>query len=487
MGEWKEFVDSPEADNLLYGDSLCFISIASYFGGEYPFDDDALNDQLPGFYIDTSLFANIHCFELNDIKVACGQDWSFLKMTIDEGEDLENDIEQILDTEDEETESDTDSDIEYDSDMDVETDLNEYEEDEDEIETDEPTPSPTAKVVKQQKKSTSTTLQPRHGEDCCSAISQISYDEINCVNISLNLQYIEELEQRWKNEQCGRKDKLPTDLMKGIRSSLSNDSDCDHLWAYFNQIHEICYKFDFVSNGMNVYNHFKSRGGYECFDKNTKECKLKEQAISDENNLDFDNFVYDTLEAMNQSMNVTLIVTVAKDKESESEMAEIEEDGGLTVTSLGILGLIIFSLTAYVLYWFCCSNTSKGYRQHSQFMNGGYDDYDTEEYQTRYRQKEVYNERINGSYDDDDDNDQDSDWSEDEQLGVVDESYSNKKKKKKKKKKSKKKKKRNEYDVSVDDVDHEVQMNDAVQVNENADYDQFYEQNETLQSEEEDN
>merc|ERR1712228_461612 len=180
------------------------------------------------------------------------------------------------------------------------------------------------------------------------------------------------------------------------------------------------------------------------------------------------------------------------DSEGEEDHDGVdEEDGGLTVTSLGILGLIIFSLTAYVLYWFCCSNTSKGYRQHSQFMNGGYDDYDTEEYQTRYRQKEVYNERINGSYDDDDDNDQDSDWSEDEQLGVVDDSYS----KKKKKKKSKKKKKRNEYDVSVNDVDsmpvysddHEVQMNDAVQVNENADYDQFYEQNETLQSEEEDN
>ena len=68
--EWKVFVSSPAADekNLLYEDSLCFISIASFFGGEYPFDDDALNDRLPGFYIDTSLFANIHCFKRDDIK-----------------------------------------------------------------------------------------------------------------------------------------------------------------------------------------------------------------------------------------------------------------------------------------------------------------------------------------------------------------------------------------------------------------------------------
>merc|ERR1711920_969144 len=111
-------------------------------------------------------------------------------------------------------------------------------------------------------------------------------------------------------------------------------------------------------------------------------------------------------------------VTLIADANSVDELAEIEEDGGLTVTSLGILSLIIFSLTVYVFYWFCCSNTSKGYRQHSQFVNAGYydDDVDTDDYQTRYRQKEVYNERINGSQDEEEE--EESDWSEDEQLGV---------------------------------------------------------------------
>merc|ERR1712003_428898 len=88
------------------------------------------------------------------------------------------------------------------------------------------------------------------------------------------------------------------------------------------------------------------------------------------------------------------------ESENESEMAQMEEDGGLTVTSLGVLGMIIFALTAYVLYWFCCSASSKGYRQHGSDQYGYYDDdMDTDDYQTRYRQKEVYNERINGSYD----------------------------------------------------------------------------------------
>merc|ERR1712129_276157 len=136
--------------------------------------------------------------------------------------------------------------------------------------------------------------------------------------------------------------------------------------------------------------------------------------------------------------------------------------------------------------------TSKGYRQHS----GGYydDDVDTEEYTTRYRQKQVYDDRINGNEVGNEDK-EDSDWSEDEQLGVVDDysSYvempeSNKKSKRKKKKK---KKKDTEYDVNVNDLDS-MPMNqsgddDAIEVQihskENADYDQFYEQNETLRDE----
>merc|ERR1712129_345914 len=137
--------------------------------------------------------------------------------------------------------------------------------------------------------------------------------------------------------------------------------------------------------------------------------------------------------------------------------------------------------------------TSKGYRQHSQY---GYydDDIVTEDYATRYRQKQVYDERINGNEDK-----EDSDWSEDEQLGVVDDysSYvempeSNKKSKPKKKKR--KKNKDMEYDVNVNDVDsmpiHSNQSgndDDAIEVQihskENADYDQFYEQNETLRDE----
>merc|ERR1712129_494191 len=145
-------------------------------------------------------------------------------------------------------------------------------------------------------------------------------------------------------------------------------------------------------------------------------------------NLSFNNFEYDdgdtnedTMDLsaemqMNSTMNTTQ--ENALNDGNESELTALEEDGGLTVTSLGILGIIIFSLTAYVLYWFCCSNTSKGYRQHSQYMNNdGYydDDIDTEDYATRYREKQVYDDRINGNEDK-----EDSDWSEDEQLGVVD-------------------------------------------------------------------
>lgn len=43
--EWEPFVASTDALNA---DSLCFLSIASFYGGEYPFDDDALEGLLPG-------------------------------------------------------------------------------------------------------------------------------------------------------------------------------------------------------------------------------------------------------------------------------------------------------------------------------------------------------------------------------------------------------------------------------------------------------
>merc|ERR1712129_60132 len=126
---------------------------------------------------------------------------------------------------------------------------------------------------------------------------------------------------------------------------------------------------------MKVFNHFRTRGGYECFDQNTQACKMKEKEISDQQNLSFNNFEYDdgdtnedTMDLsaemqMNSTMNTTQ--ENALNDGNESELQAIEEDGTLTGTSLGILGIIIFSLTAYVLYWFCCSNTSKGYRQHS--------------------------------------------------------------------------------------------------------------------------
>ncbi len=83
--------------------------------------------------------------------------------------------------------------------------------------------------------STASSLQPLHGEDCCSAISGISYDDIHCLNISKSSDSILNLEEKWKSEQCGRLDKLPTDLSEGIANSANNESDCDHLWAYFSQ------------------------------------------------------------------------------------------------------------------------------------------------------------------------------------------------------------------------------------------------------------
>ncbi len=72
---------SSDNGNLTYADSLCFLSVASFYGGEYPYDDDALEGMLPGFYIDSQHLANIHCFKRSDIKVDCGQDWTFLSQT----------------------------------------------------------------------------------------------------------------------------------------------------------------------------------------------------------------------------------------------------------------------------------------------------------------------------------------------------------------------------------------------------------------------
>merc|ERR1719410_1127222 len=139
--------------------------------------------------------------------------------------------------------------------------------------------------------------------------------------------------------------------------------------------------------------------------------------------MNFNNFYNDNGEDESVNYNDFLVNSTMKmEKKSESELAEMEEDGGLTITSLGILGLIIAALSIYVLYWFCCSNSSKGYRQSSHFMNGGYydDDIDTDEYQIKHGQRQQYinsyNERINGGHnqydDDDDDDDENSDWSE---------------------------------------------------------------------------
>eukprot|EP01084_Bolivina_argentea_P271633 462261_1 len=461
--EWQVFVSTN--DDLYYPDSLCFISIGSFYGGEYPYDDDALQGLLPGFYIDTKHLANIHCYKLDDIKVDCGQDWSWMTLTKEEEEQQQeeenttDDTNEVFEDSDSDTNddtSDTDTEItpdemwsdgddfdtldtEYDADiaLDIETTI-----------TDTSTSSSTT-TTQSTSSSVAASVQPNHGEDCCSAISGISYDDIDCLNISKSSDWMVNLEEKWKSKQCGRTDKLPTDLSEGIAGS-----DCDHLWALFNQIHEICYQFSFTKNQMKIYNHFKTVGGYECFGRNSDECKAKEEEIDANNTAVF-------LEGTTQEV-----------EGKESELAEMEEDGGLTITSLGILGLIIVFLTLYVLYWFFCSAASKGYRQSSQFMNGAYyeDDIDTDDmYYNQRRQMQGYN-KYNGN-----ENDNDSDWSEDEQLGVD------------------KKKKKKQYDVSVNDIHSmpvdEDNANDAVEINVNDDedeeddyyYDDDAQQNMTLQ------
>lgn len=86
--EWKPFTQSlkGKANNLVYDDSLCFISIA-FHGGQYPYTWTKAENNLPGFYIDTQRSTNIHCYKLDDIKRDCEQDWSFLTQTADESTD----------------------------------------------------------------------------------------------------------------------------------------------------------------------------------------------------------------------------------------------------------------------------------------------------------------------------------------------------------------------------------------------------------------
>eukprot|EP01084_Bolivina_argentea_P067055 122216_1 len=93
--EWRPFVYSPQGQDmdLWYSDSFCFLSIGSFYGGEYPFDDDALSGLLPGFYVDTQHLTNTHCYKLDDIKVDCGQDWSFLSITNAEHDAAEKKID----------------------------------------------------------------------------------------------------------------------------------------------------------------------------------------------------------------------------------------------------------------------------------------------------------------------------------------------------------------------------------------------------------
>ena len=54
------------------------------------------------------------------------------------------------------------------------------------------------------------------------------------------------------------------------------------------------------------------------------------------------------------SSNVTDVAEV-KVLGKESELEEMEEVGETTFTSLGVFGMIVAALSAYVLYWFCCS------------------------------------------------------------------------------------------------------------------------------------
>lgn len=109
--------------------------------------------------------------------------------------------------------------------------------------------------------------------------------------------------------------------------------------------------------------------------------------------------------------------------------SELEEDGEATFTSLGVVGMIVAALSAYVLYWFCCSASSKGFGK-QQFVHYE-EDLDTDEFGRRYKAQSM-------SYPDGVRDDEDSDWSEDEQLGVDDD--------------RKRKQEKRAYDVSVHDM-----------------------------------
>ncbi|MCP5006109.1 MAG: hypothetical protein GY941_19545 [Planctomycetes bacterium] len=108
-----------------------------------------------------------------------------------------------------------------------------------------------------------------------------------------------------------------------------------------------------------------------------------------DNTVDFNDLLF---ESETSVMNAT---EIRKMESAESELASMEEDGDLTMTSLAILALIISLLALYILYWFCCSASSKGYRQSSQFVSGGYYEDDIDDYQ---RKSPYYHERINGGY-----------------------------------------------------------------------------------------
>eukprot|EP01084_Bolivina_argentea_P244435 409472_1 len=91
--EWKVFVSS---NDDLYPDSLCFLSIGSFDGGEYPYA--VASNSLPGFYIDTQHLVNIHCYELDEIKVDCGQDWSWPRMSKQQFVEQQQDLQEDTDT-----------------------------------------------------------------------------------------------------------------------------------------------------------------------------------------------------------------------------------------------------------------------------------------------------------------------------------------------------------------------------------------------------
>jgi len=543
--EWKPFTQSPQAKQagLAYADMFCFISVASYVGGEYPYDVDALNDYIPGFYIDTDALAQMHCFRLDEIKKDCGQDWSFLTANSTNGQiDFDSDTYGF----------DSDIDIDTYTDTDSDTDAGSYDTDDATVAvqpdttgvasasstavsattttatsttkakaattttsstTTTTTTSSTTKLATSSVTTATTSSTPSSTEsqvaadnnivedDCCSAVSGISYHGIDCADLDSNSEQLQQLESKWKTEQCGRMEKLPTDLTEAVSADVDDDNmNCYRLWAQFNQIHEYCHSFKALITSMGVYNHFITRGGFECFQQHSEQCSprnaensrnadaaavadLDSDTFSDDDDMfsddDVDDVDVDVYDDDGSSLLAAAVMKPDAADTKESEFAEMEEDGGLTMTSLGVLGIVLTALATYVLYWFCCSNSSKGYQQHMMRGNGYFDDdIDTEEYLTKNDARQQYMERINGGYreyrdreqqkrgsveEEEDEENNDSDWSVDEQLGAVvsvndddddvgQEKATKKKSKKKKKKKKKSKAKNVEYDIAVNDI-----------------------------------